>query len=500
MPADASRPPPTPPPDAADAGDDTSIVEAATAASAIDPRKGGWIVAARVVSQAAQFLTMLVAARIMEPAEFGIFALVSALAIGMTRVSEAGWREYVMSVDDPAAAAQANVLALACGTLSLVAGLVVGASLRLLGNATVAGVMALMAIWVLLTTLAATQSGILVKRNQLRPLAVTQIAGEAAGFLAALATFAWGGGIFGLVASRLGMQAVVMGLSLAVTRWFPLVAPRREAARAAYLFSRRILVTRLIGFAQENVSILVIGALVGPAGAGLFRAAGRFGSALYEVVSEPVRVLAWSTLRPDAPGPAANHLLRLTIIVATPLFIGLAMVADDVVASLLGPGWAASAPLLVAFSLAGWLSTPNMVTEPLLVMRGRIDLVPRLSFAIATLHLVVLVVVAPFGTFWIAVGQTVAAAATLPVILRILRHKGGVSLRELGRQALPALVGATLLIAAVSAVRMALPADTDPAVRLAIEVTVGALAYLVVIATLVPRQVWTFEERVKHVE
>jgi O-antigen/teichoic acid export membrane protein len=343
---------------------------------------------------------------------------------------------------------------------------------------------------VLLTTLAATQSGILVKRNQLRPLAISQITGEVAGFVAALATFAWGGGIFGLVASRLVMQTVVIGLSLSITRWFPLVALRRDAARAAYLFSRRILVTRLIGFAQENVSILAIGALVGPAGAGLFRAAGRFGSALYEVVSEPVRVLAWSTLRPDAAGAAANRLLRLTIIVATPLFIGLAVVADDVVASLLGQGWAESAPLLVAFSIAGWLGTPNMITEPLLVMQGRIDLVPRLSFAIATLHLVVLVAAAPFGIFWIAVGQALAAAATLPVILRILQRKGGVSLRELGVHALPALLGAALLMAAVSAVRMALPAETYPAVRLTVEVIVGALAYLVMIAALVPRQVW----------
>jgi len=480
-----------------DSSNDTLSLEATGGDTGRGLAKGGWIVAARVVSQAAQFLTMLVAARVMGPGEFGAFALLSAVAIGMTRFSEAGWREYVMTVDDPAAAAQANVLALICGIVSFAVGLIASQGLFMLADdASSADVMMLMALWVLLTTLTATQSGTLVKRNQLRSLALTQIAGEVAGFLAAVTTFALNGGIFGLVASKLGMQITVLALSLSVTRWFPLVRVRGEIAREAYVFSRRILATRLIGFAQDNVSIFAIGALVGPAGAGLFRAAGRLGGALFEVVSEPVRLLAWSTLRCESPGPAANRLLRLTLIVATPLFVGLAVTADNVVHMLLGPNWAASAPLLVAFALAGWLNTLNIVTEPLLVMSGRIDLVPRLSLVVTVLHLIFLVALAPFGILWIAVGQVVATAGTLPLILRILQRNGGISLRELVRHSSPALLGAALLVVAVWAVRMALPEGTSNALQMAVEIGAGALAYLAVIAALVPRHVWKLQEAV----
>ena len=456
--------------------------------------KGGWIVAARVTSQAAQFLTMLIAARFMGPAEFGVFALLSAVAIGMTRFSEAGWREYVMTVDDPAATDQANVLALICGIASLTVGLIAGPGLLMLGDhASSAVVMMLMAPWVLLTTLIATQSGFLVKHKQLRVLALTQIAGEIAGLLAAVTTFALNGGIFGLVASKLGTQITVLALSLAVTRWFPVTSLRPEIAREAYVFSRRILATRLISFAQDNISIFVIGAVVGPAGAGLFRAAYRLVGALFEVVSEPVRLLAWSTFRRERPGPAANRLIRLTLIVATPLLVGFAVCAEDIVRLLLGPDWVASAPLVVAFALAAWLNTFNIVTEPLLVMSGRIDLVPRLSLAGTVLHLIFLVSLAPFGILWIAVGQAVAAACMLPVILRIQQRSGGVSLRGLVRHLLPALLGAALLVLAVSTVRTALP-DTSLIVRMVTEIVAGALAYLAVVAALVPRHAWRLQE------
>jgi O-antigen/teichoic acid export membrane protein len=39
---------------------------------------GAWTMVERVVSQAAQFVIFIVAARVLGPAEFGVFALISA--------------------------------------------------------------------------------------------------------------------------------------------------------------------------------------------------------------------------------------------------------------------------------------------------------------------------------------------------------------------------------------------------------------------------------------
>lgn len=457
--------------------------------------KGGWVVVARVTSQAAQFLTLIVAARVMMPSDFGTFALLSAIAVGLTRFSEAGWREYVMTAKDPAACAQANMLALICGIGAFSAGLLASVGLLLFyGSLSSAAAMLLMGLWVILATLSATQAGILVKRNELKSLSLIQIIGEVAGFSASLVAFSLDGGIFGLVAAKLGTQATIMALSVATTRWFPVVRLERRDAGEAMSFSRRILVARIISYAQDNVAIFVIGGIVGPAGAGLFRAAGRLAGSLFEVISEPVRLLAWSTFNVDKPGRAANRLLGLTFIVATPAFVGLAIQAQNLVHLLLGPEWADCAPLLVAFAIAGWFNSLNIVSEPLLVMNGRIELVPRLSFAFTALNLIALLISAPFGIFWIAVGQTMAAIVMLPIILSIQRRKGGVSLAALGNTAAPALVGATALVVAVVLARWILPVDIGLIAQTGIEIVAGGIAYLAVVVLLVPRHVWKLQD------
>ncbi len=457
--------------------------------------KGSWVVLARITSQVSQFLILLIAARSMTPADFGAFALLSALAVGLTRFSEAGWREYVMTVEEPAARAQTNTLALLCGLAAFAIGCVAAAGIwEFRPSATGALVMLLMGAWVIPTTLCATQAGVMVARGQLQLLSVVQIVGEIVGFGAALATFALDGGIYGLVAGKLGMQLTVLLLSIAVTRWFPLATLDMRTARDAISFSQRILVTRIVSFLQDNLSLFAIGAIVGPASAGLFRAAGRLAGSLFELVAEPVRLLAWSTFRGPDPGRAANRLIGLTIIIAAPLFVGLALCAENAVGLLLGREWTDAAPLLVAFAIAALFNSLNAITEPLLVMRGHIKVVPKLSIALTAINLAALVAAAPFGIFWIAVAQALVAIALLPVVLAVQSRLGGVSVRSIAGRCAPAFAGTAALVAGVFLARALEPGQLSNVTRLALDVAVGGLAYLAVVALLVPRHVWRLQD------
>jgi O-antigen/teichoic acid export membrane protein len=443
-------------------------------------RDGSVVLVARLVAQASQFATVLMAARFMSPADFGIFAVLSAVAVGLTRFSEAGWREFIMTCDDDQTLAETNALVLLCGVGSFLAGGMAALAMAALGQST-AGVMAVMAVWVLLTTVSAAQAGLLVHRGQLSYLATAQIVGELAGLMAAAAVFWAGGTLIGLAAAKLVTQAIIFALSLMATRWFRLASPRGAGARAAIVFSRRILATRLIGYAQENLSLFAIGAFVGPAGAGLFRAAGRLSGALLELVSEPLRLVAWSVLRHRQGDDRGETLLVVAVTAATPLFLGLAITAPDAVSLLLGPGWGASAPLLTAFALAGWLTILNAATEPLLSLSGRSAVLPRLSLALTGINLASLVLAAPFGLLAIAVGQLVAAFITLPIVVWAQHRFGGISPLSLLRGLVPALSGAAALVAAVVAARVLLPPELSLPLRLGAQAAIGGLAYAAIV-------------------
>lgn len=449
-------------------------------------RSGVWVILSRIISQIAQFLMILAAARFMQPADFGVFALISAVSVGLTRVSEAGWRELVMSSVEDRTSAYANSLALLCGLATSGLGSLVAGVLFLKGYSFAAAVtMELLAVWVLLTTLCATQAGILVKRGKLQPLAKMQVFGEGAGLVVGIAVLASGGGILGLGAAKLMSQSVILVGSIAVSRWFALGWIGGAQGAEAYRFSLKILATRLIAYGQDNVALFTIGALVGPAAAGLFRAASRLSGALSEVVSEPVRQLSWSAAQQSFPGATVDRLLTVTIIASTPLFVGLAATANEVVLLLLGPTWSLAGPLVAILALAGWLSVLNVATEPLLATRGQINLLPKLSVGFTGLTLLSLVVLAPLGVFWIAVGQFAVSAAILPVIVWVQQRYGGTSGTAIASASYPALIGAGLLAAAVLIVG-AFAAGLPLPARFGLQALAGAAAYISTILALVP--------------
>ena len=75
-------------------------------------------VSERLVAQAAQFAVFIVAARILGPAEFGVFALASAVAFLFFRGAEAGWAPFIMSHDgDVSVPLQVLFIAIVTGIL-----------------------------------------------------------------------------------------------------------------------------------------------------------------------------------------------------------------------------------------------------------------------------------------------------------------------------------------------------------------------------------------------
>ena len=52
-----------------------------------------WVSGARLVSQLCGIGTLLVAARILSPADVGVFAMVSSTVLLQSKIAEAGWSE-----------------------------------------------------------------------------------------------------------------------------------------------------------------------------------------------------------------------------------------------------------------------------------------------------------------------------------------------------------------------------------------------------------------------
>lgn len=453
-----------------------------------------WVSGARLVSQLCGIGTLLVAARVLSPAEVGVFAMVSSTVLLQSKIAEAGWSEYLIAAPhDRELPGTVLYCALASGLAFTILGLIgLGVSLVWLApTGSIFFTLLLLMATIVPGTFIICQSGVLVRRRRLRELAFYQAASEFSGLLVTTGGLLLGWGIVALAAGRCCVVLVALLMSTGFARWLPRLEFQLTTAREALAYSTRLLASRLMQFAQSYGAEFLIVFFIGATEVGLYRMASRIVGAVTELISEPVRMLAWSYFsRQSATGSGAEGLSRLmglimaaTAFAALPVFMGLAVISEQLVSVLLGAQWLAAAPVLILLAAARGIAVIQMLNEPVLSIIGRVALLPRLNMLFTATSLACLAIAG-----WIrpdlvniAVAQVVAAALTTSVSLYFLQRSTGFRWPSLLRRILPAGLGACVMVGAVGlALHMAGGSLHLPLVDLFMGVVVGGLAYIVI--------------------
>lgn len=260
---------------------------------------GAWIVVERITAQFSQMAIFILAARILGPAEFGFFALISACAILLLRFAEVGWAQYIMSWHgDSHLPRQVLLMAIISGIIVASAGAATGSLLPVFGFSALAGqLVTLFSIWVFVATTSSAQKGIMIWQSKLRSSAFCEISGELVGLAVAVSALLSGYGVLSLVFGRLAFQSVHLVLSFTITRLTPLRGMKRDQFRHLVSFSAHLFTSRMIGNLRLYAATFIIGGFLGPAAVGFYRAAERLVGALAEVVAVPAEILAWNLFR-----------------------------------------------------------------------------------------------------------------------------------------------------------------------------------------------------------
>lgn len=403
----------------------------------------------RAFAQLSQILVFIYAARTLGPADFGLFALVSAVAIVCLRVSEAGWNEYIMSWSGDRAGVQKVLgIAWASGLAMAVFGLLVAAAgLPFFDHSDIPLLVAGFAIWIFLATPSAAWNGIMIWQGRIMAFAFTGMTGEAIGLAVTLLMLSKGYGLLALVGGRLAQQIVFVIVAALTTRVLPRLDAMRERLPNLASFSLSILASRLILILRSYSSVFIVGGFFGPETVGFYRAGQRVVGASLELIGEPVRILAWKTFRNvrdvgtlEAKQNFANVFFPLTWVIAIPAFLWISYYAEAIITGLLGPEWAPAAVIISIIAFAALISISGYATEPLLSLTGHATLMPPLFLSYAILAVVLTLISGPFGVIAVASVQVLATAIMLVVELEVYRRKVGFALRPILHNLLPAVI------------------------------------------------------------
>ncbi len=417
------------------------------------------------------FATLILFARWLSPAEFGLFSIVLAIvelgtvAATMLFHDALIQREEVDDKDCDSAFWVGLAISLAFLVLCAVLAPWFG---RVLDSAQAGPVLLVSALAVPSAALGAVTTARLRRDLNLKPLAVRSLIGRTMAAVVGVLLVVFGAGIWGLVA-----QIVLIPLVGSLLLWTTLRPRHRlriDRQRVAELvrFGLPSLASLLATYSIRRVFVILAGGLLGTVAAGFLNIAFRLVEVLWSLFAVAIGQVALpvlSRLQHDAAEVRAAYRKAaefgsLGVYLCFGLLGGL---APEVIAILFGERWLQAAPLVTAMGLIVALQLPRLLISAQLSASGR----PALNAVAGAVELVVVVVT-----------LLVARPSTLPVVVALwlareligtglaawlLHRQGMVPLGAQWRATVPALVGMLAVLAAIALLRQGVVPEAWPA-------------------------------------
>jgi len=447
-----------------------------------------WTGAAKWSSHAMALASTLVVARILTPDDFGLVSLATVYLGLLTVVSEFGLGSAVVTLRDltEEQVAQLNGLSVCLGLVGFAISCAVAIPLgRFFGSPGLPRVIVVMSMGFMVSSFQCIPNSLLQKELSFKLLSVIEaircFALSGAMVLFALLGFRYWTLVFGAL-----LSSIVGTLFTLAKRRHRLAWPCPSALKQAIRFSRQVLVGRLAWYGYSNADFVVAGRMLGQTVLGTYTVAWNLANSPLEKITSLVGGVTpayYSAVQEDR-GALRRYLLKPTeaiSLIMFPVMVGMALVSRDLVLVVLGHKWqGAIAPLqLLALYVCGRSIMP--LIAQVLMVTGESGFVMWNGIISAVALPLAFLIGSRWGPQGIAAAWVIAYPINaVPLYLRVSQR---ISLRigEFWHALLPAIHGTLLMALAVFIGKVVLSGHFTMVTRLAIQILIGAIAYIAVV-------------------
>jgi O-antigen/teichoic acid export membrane protein len=454
-----------------------------------------WVTYARLATEILLLGSMVVLARLIPPAAFGVFAVIVIVQeLALTVPSEGVGGALVQRKTVDRAHLQGGMV------LSLLAGAALGAATLLLSVLVVgplfghqtAVLVALASPWFLLGSLFAVPSAILRRRLDFRRLSLLDFTQTAVRSVVSLVLAAG----FGLDAAALvlgGLAGMTAALVLAIAfapppfpRW------RAQAMRDLLSYGGPASLACLAWTGFRNGDYAIIGARLGTAQAGFYWRGYQLAVEYQRKISVVMTQIAFPVLSRTAGADELfalrRRMVQLLTVVLFPLLATLVLVAPVAVPWLFGPAWE---PAVLPTQILAGAGAATIVIDSVgsaLMAEGRARALLGYGVAHFVVYAGAVLVASGRGLTAVAVTAVVVHGAFLIVAYVVLLHgRADRALRFLWGDVAPACVACVALLAVAGPTEWALRGSGVPAFpHLALTTTAAAAGYLLALRAWFP--------------
>ena len=441
-----------------------------------------WSVVSSFAPAAFGILVFMATSRVLVPAEFGLVAYAASIATLGTAIAPAGFSEALIQRHAIERRHMDAVFWLCVGSALVIYAALVIAAVPLsanLGEPELELLIPFIGARVIFDMAAAVPNALLVRSMSFKLLAMRTAMASLVAAIGCLVLLWLGFGLWALAFSQLATSVVACAGAMFSARWWPGFRMNFGALKELGSFGLFASGNRLI--TMLSVDQILIGTLLGPAGLGIYGFARRIFQILSDLITGALSSVSYSLLssmqkEPDKLREAYLFATFASSVVSFPVFVGLALVADDFVPFAFGQNWVEAVPAVQAFCALGLLTSIGVLQSSLVKSQGQADL--WFYYLIAKQIGTILYVLMFYSwgvnalTTAIVIQNYVMWLPAVHMVVRILRISPLGYLASFGKPAF-----ATVLMLGAGILVKTELADAQPILRLAATVGVSAVVY-----------------------
>jgi PST family polysaccharide transporter len=391
-----------------------------------------------------QFGSQIAMARLLDPAQFGLIAMVAPVMAFVQVFNDLGLARATVQRPEINHRDISSLFWINLGASVALCLLLIAAS-PLIGafyqEPRTVGITIALSFVLLLGGLSSQQMALLSRAMRFRQMAIIDIASMLAttcsGIVAALA----GAGYWSLVVMPFAMMGTIVALSWFFTGWIPDRPRRNPHVGGMIRFGSHLTGASLLFFASRNVDNILIGWKYGSAALGLYDRGYKLMLLPLDQITAPAARVALpllSRLQGDATRYRAAFLQMLNAIhlAAIPGMVAAIALSDQVILTLFGEKWAEVGPIFFWLAIAGLNSFMGTGSSWLFTSQNRTAELLRWECISAVLNVASFVIGLPDGALGVARAYAIVNIALQgPILWWLVTRQGPVGLRDLLRTA-----------------------------------------------------------------
>ena len=374
-----------------------------------------WSGATQAVAQVIQFGVSIVIARLLNPADFGLMAMIVVMTGFAASIADLGLGTSIVQKQDITDQQLQTVFwlvgglgAALCAMFALAAPLVA----QFYREPQLRSVTVAVASTFVVVSLAVVPNALLQRDLNFR--ARFQIEASAIGIsgIAAMALAFAGAGVWSLVAQVIALAVTRTGITYMCSSWRPRIDFDGGSIKELVAFGRSIVGFNVVGYWAQNFDKLIVGRVLGGEALGVYRLADKLMRMPLDNVTHmttSVMFPAMSALGDEIAALKRVYLRgnRMIALVTFPLMLGLGVLAEPAILGVYGEKWRGAIAMVEVLCLAGLAQSVYNTAAWIFLSRKRPDILFRLGIISAVVRISGVLIGMHWGLLGIAIAYTV---------------------------------------------------------------------------------------------